>query len=105
MGKADMAVADITHWIGGTRLAGDSPRASDVFNPATGEVSGRVRLGDAAVVVNDAEPDAWVAAIQRLLTDSDERRRLSDRGYATAARYRWEETARQTWGVYRKVCA
>ena len=45
-----MAVADITHWIDGTRVAGDSPRASDVFNPATGEVTGRVRLGDAAVV-------------------------------------------------------
>ena len=63
-----MAVADITHWIGGTRFAGDSPRAADVFNPATGEVSGRVRLGDAAVV------DAAVRS-------------------ATAAFVRWSETS------------
>ena len=58
-----MAVADITHWIDGTRLAGDSPRASDVFNPATGEVSGRVRLGDAAVV--DAAVRSATAAFAR----------------------------------------
>jgi malonate-semialdehyde dehydrogenase (acetylating)/methylmalonate-semialdehyde dehydrogenase len=68
MGKADMAVADITHWIDGTRFAGESPRSSDVFNPATGEVSGRVRLGDAAAV------DAAVRS-------------------ATAASVRWSETS------------
>ncbi len=63
-----MAVADITHWIDGTRFAGESLRASDVFNPATGEVAGRVRLGDAAVVE---------AAVRS----------------ATAASVRWSETS------------
>ncbi|HTN49510.1 MAG TPA: CoA-acylating methylmalonate-semialdehyde dehydrogenase [Burkholderiaceae bacterium] len=50
MGKSESVIADIGHWIGGARVTGESGRASDVFNPATGEVTGRVRLGDAGVV-------------------------------------------------------
>ena len=68
MGRNESVVSDIRHWIDGAHVAGDSPRAGDVFNPATGEVSGRVRLGDAAVV------DAAVRS-------------------ATAASARWSETS------------
>ncbi|HQR69815.1 MAG TPA: CoA-acylating methylmalonate-semialdehyde dehydrogenase [Burkholderiaceae bacterium] len=50
MGRNESVVADITHWIGGARVAGTGERAGDIFNPATGEVTGRVRLGDAGVV-------------------------------------------------------
>jgi malonate-semialdehyde dehydrogenase (acetylating)/methylmalonate-semialdehyde dehydrogenase len=47
----------ITHWIGGRRWSGPAPvRSGDVFNPATGAVTGRVAFADAAVV------DAAVAA-------------------------------------------
>ncbi|MFI9811153.1 CoA-acylating methylmalonate-semialdehyde dehydrogenase [Saccharothrix variisporea] len=40
----------IPHWIDGTRTTGVATRTSDVFDPATGEVSGRVVLADQADV-------------------------------------------------------
>lgn len=46
----------ITHWINGASWAGASDRQGDVFDPATGEVSGRVDFADVATV------DAAVAA-------------------------------------------
>ncbi|MBU4518819.1 MAG: aldehyde dehydrogenase family protein, partial [Gammaproteobacteria bacterium] len=48
----------ITHFIAGARAAGSSTRAQDVFNPATGAVTGRVALASAADV------DTAVAAAQ-----------------------------------------
>jgi malonate-semialdehyde dehydrogenase (acetylating)/methylmalonate-semialdehyde dehydrogenase len=59
MGRIESALADITHWIDGRRV-GDAPqRTAEVFNPATGEVTGLVRLADAATV------DAAVQAAAR----------------------------------------
>jgi malonate-semialdehyde dehydrogenase (acetylating)/methylmalonate-semialdehyde dehydrogenase len=43
-------IASIDHWISGRRSAGASGRAADVFNPATGTVTGRVALASAAEV-------------------------------------------------------
>ncbi len=36
------------HWIGGAKVAGDSGRFGDVYNPATGEKAARVPFADAA---------------------------------------------------------
>ncbi|MDB5453501.1 MAG: mmsA1 [Caulobacteraceae bacterium] len=41
---------DILHFIGGKAVEGASPRTSDIFDPNTGEVQARVRLGSAADV-------------------------------------------------------
>jgi malonate-semialdehyde dehydrogenase (acetylating)/methylmalonate-semialdehyde dehydrogenase len=51
-----MSIANIDHYIGGQIVAGTSGRAQDVFEPATGRVTGRVALADRAAV------DAAVAA-------------------------------------------
>jgi malonate-semialdehyde dehydrogenase (acetylating) / methylmalonate-semialdehyde dehydrogenase len=40
----------ITHWIDGKPYGGTTERSGDVFNPATGEVTGRVDLADVATV-------------------------------------------------------
>jgi malonate-semialdehyde dehydrogenase (acetylating)/methylmalonate-semialdehyde dehydrogenase len=40
----------IGHWIAGEPVAGDTGRAQEVFNPATGKVSRRVALADGALV-------------------------------------------------------
>ncbi len=40
----------ITHWIDGTSFGGTTERWGEVFDPATGQVSGRVDLADAATV-------------------------------------------------------
>jgi malonate-semialdehyde dehydrogenase (acetylating)/methylmalonate-semialdehyde dehydrogenase len=60
MGKQETALADITHWIGGARADGAPGRTAEVFNPATGEVTGLVRLADAATV--DAAVQAATSA-------------------------------------------
>jgi malonate-semialdehyde dehydrogenase (acetylating)/methylmalonate-semialdehyde dehydrogenase len=58
------ATASIEHWIGGRLAPGTSGRRADVFNPATGSVSGQVALAssaevDAAVASAQAEFPAW----------------------------------------------
>jgi malonate-semialdehyde dehydrogenase (acetylating)/methylmalonate-semialdehyde dehydrogenase len=60
MGKTETQLADIGHWIDGAPAAGKAGRTSEVFNPATGEVTGLVRLADAATV--DAAVQAAKAA-------------------------------------------
>jgi glycosyltransferase involved in cell wall biosynthesis len=75
--------------------------------PVVSSPGGSLRevLGEAAVLLETAEPDAWHAAIRTLLADPDERRKRREAGVRQAARYTWEETARQTWALYRKVAA
>jgi malonate-semialdehyde dehydrogenase (acetylating)/methylmalonate-semialdehyde dehydrogenase len=53
-----MSINTLPHFISGQRAAGSSPRTQDVFNPATGAVSARVALANAADV------DTAVAAAQ-----------------------------------------
>jgi len=58
--------AQLHHYIGGKIVEGKSGRSSEVFNPATGEVSARVDLAsaaelDAAVKVAAAAWPAWAA--------------------------------------------
>ena len=50
MGKTEQNLNDITHWIDGQRAGGSPGRTAEVFNPATGEVTGLARLADAATV-------------------------------------------------------
>jgi malonate-semialdehyde dehydrogenase (acetylating)/methylmalonate-semialdehyde dehydrogenase len=47
---ATAGIASIDHWISGRVAKGASGRAADVFNPATGTVTGRVALANAAEV-------------------------------------------------------
>lgn len=44
------ALSSIEHWIGGRVVPGQSGRRADVFNPATGQVSGQVALASTAEV-------------------------------------------------------
>ena len=41
-----MTVTSIAHFISGHKVSGTSTRAQDVFNPATGAVTGRVHLAN-----------------------------------------------------------
>ncbi len=59
-----MTVTSIAHYISGQKVAGTSSRAQDVFNPATGAVTGRVSLAnvkDVAQAVASAQAafQAW----------------------------------------------
>ena len=59
-----MSITNINHFINGAVVAGQSTRAQDVFNPATGAVTGRVALAstadvDTAVAAARAAFPAW----------------------------------------------
>lgn len=60
------ALREITHWIGGQRVAGNSGRFGDVYNPATGKVHAKVPLAsraelDKVVALAKAAFPAWAA--------------------------------------------
>jgi glycosyltransferase involved in cell wall biosynthesis len=57
----------------------------------------------AALLFDPEEPGAIAAAIERLVFDPSERKRLSEAGPANAARFSWAETARRTLGVYERA--
>jgi alpha-1,3-rhamnosyl/mannosyltransferase len=57
--------------------------------------------GDAALQVPPTDVAAWVEAISRVLTDDALRRDLAARSLARAARFSWQQTARETLEVYR----
>ncbi len=57
---------ELTHYINGAHVKGESGRFSDVFNPATGEVQAKTPLAtkaeiDAAVAIAAAAQPAWAA--------------------------------------------
>lgn len=45
-----MSITNIDHYIGGKIVAGTSGRAQDVFNPATGALTGKTALASASEV-------------------------------------------------------
>lgn len=60
-------------------------------------------VGDAALLAEPDDPEAWATAIERLLGEPSMREDLIARGRARAAEFSWERAARQTLEVYRKV--
>ncbi|GMG82438.1 CoA-acylating methylmalonate-semialdehyde dehydrogenase [Paralimibaculum aggregatum] len=64
--KDNEQIAEIGHYVGGAQVAGRSGRAQEVYNPATGAVTGRVALAGAdevaeAVAAARAAFPAWAA--------------------------------------------
>jgi glycosyltransferase involved in cell wall biosynthesis len=59
--------------------------------------------GDAAVQVTPGSTGAIATALERVLTDSTERSRLSSAGRDRAEAYTWERTARETIEVYEEA--
>jgi len=62
-------------------------------------------VGDAAVVVPEADAGAWAAAIDRLLGDERDRADLSERGLARAReRFAWPAVARRYLEFFDRLC-
>lgn len=61
--------------------------------------------GDAALLFDPEDVRAIRDAIERLLTDGEERDRLARAGRERAARFSWEETARLTAASYERALA
>ena len=60
---------------------------------------------DAALLFDPAEPRAIAEALEKLLVDEGERKRLISLGYANAARFSWADTARKTLASYESALA
>ncbi|MBO0744454.1 MAG: glycosyltransferase family 4 protein [Candidatus Dormibacteraeota bacterium] len=60
-------------------------------------------VGDAGLLIDPADPDAWTAALAQVLTDDDLRQELRTRGLARAASFTWSRTAEETWAVMQEV--
>ena len=61
-------------------------------------------LGDAAMIADPAQPADIARATLAVIRDAGLREGLVARGLERARRYRWEETARRTLGVFEDVC-
>jgi glycosyltransferase involved in cell wall biosynthesis len=60
-------------------------------------------VGDAAVLVDPFDVHALAAAIDKVVSDSNLRAKLSVQGLARAKLFEWRKTARQTLAVYQKA--
>ena len=60
-------------------------------------------LGDAGILVDPADGQAWTSAIIDVVNNERTRGRLRTAGLSRAAEFTWERTARLTLGVYRRV--
>lgn len=57
-------------------------------------------VGDAAITFDPTDQQAMTEALRRVLSDTALRQQLADAGQRQAAKFSWEETARQTKKVY-----
>lgn len=60
-------------------------------------------VGDAALLVEPTDVEAWTTALHRLLTDDTLWNELRQKGLERAKKFSWERAARDTLNVYRKV--
>lgn len=56
--------------------------------------------GDAARFVDGGDPEEWAAAIADVSFDAERRRELREKGFARAAEFAWEKSARAMLDVY-----
>lgn len=59
--------------------------------------------GDAAMLVESDDPDAWAESLQQLISDCAGQQLLADSGRKRASELTWERTADLTAQVYREV--
>jgi glycosyltransferase involved in cell wall biosynthesis len=60
-------------------------------------------VGEAGLLVDPQDVDAWAGALSEVGGDDDLRRRLEDSGRTRAGAFTWEATARRTLAVYDAV--
>jgi alpha-1,3-rhamnosyl/mannosyltransferase len=59
--------------------------------------------GEAALFFDPTHVEAIITALERALADPDLRQDMQDRGLARAARFSWEQTARETRSIYSRI--
>lgn len=60
-------------------------------------------VGDAGVLADATDPDAFASAMAGVLTDAGKRAELRERGFVRARQFTWDRCAAETLTVYREV--
>jgi glycosyltransferase involved in cell wall biosynthesis len=60
-------------------------------------------VGDAALIAPARDPDAWAEQLYTLVSDTEQRERLSKSGQERARSFSWQTTAEKTLQVYRSI--
>ncbi|MBI4670059.1 MAG: glycosyltransferase family 4 protein [Chloroflexi bacterium] len=60
-------------------------------------------VGDAGILLEPNDVEAWAVALHRVLTDNALHDEMSAKGLKRAAHFSWERAARETLDVYRQV--
>ena len=58
-------------------------------------------VGDAGILLDPHDVDAWASQLERVLLDDQEAEKLREAGPKQAATFSWQRAARQTWELYR----
>ena len=61
--------------------------------------------GEAALQIAPTDVQEWARALEQIGSNSALRASLRERGLKQAARFTWENTARQTYAIYQEVYA
>jgi glycosyltransferase involved in cell wall biosynthesis len=79
--------------------------AMSVGTPVIASAIGAHRevAGDAALVLDPDDPEAWIEAIRKVVTDEAYREHLSTLSLTQAARFSWDRTADLTLSVYKLI--
>ncbi len=60
-------------------------------------------VGEAGILLDPRDVEAWADAMERVLGDEAEQARLRQMGPRRAAQFSWARTAEQTWALYGRV--
>ncbi|MFZ5471266.1 MAG: glycosyltransferase family 4 protein [Myxococcota bacterium] len=60
-------------------------------------------LGEAGVLVDPDDGEAWIDAAQQVARDEQLRRKLMDKGRARSERFSWDECVQRTWVAYQRA--
>jgi glycosyltransferase involved in cell wall biosynthesis len=60
-------------------------------------------VGTAGILIDPHDVDGWANALERLLLDPQEEKRLREAGSQQAANFSWNKAASQTWELYRRI--
>lgn len=60
-------------------------------------------VGSAGILLDPHDIEGWADALERVLLDPAEERRLRDAGPIQAAQFSWDKAAAQTWELYRRI--
>jgi glycosyltransferase involved in cell wall biosynthesis len=60
-------------------------------------------VGDAGLLIDPNDVEAWTVALHRVLTDDSLYAEMSAKGLQRSQSFSWERAARETLAVYKKV--